>query len=186
MNGSTETPSRPLLRSRDLNWSGQTTAAAQFKANPTWATVLTGDGYTAYASSTATNRGTLSETSTTILGRIHTAQTRSPSIHPPEPRAVRCSRIRITTGWDESSPLKPHIKQDSETAYDGAGRSYQSRTVLDLESTKYSSGAFVYRDPQPQPTMSSMTGGDDSVLTYWSTACSMHSGNVSQNSIRSI
>ena len=50
----------------------------------------------------------------------------------------------------------------TEIAYDGAGRQYQSRTVLELESTKYSSGAFQYRAPTPDPTLSSMTGGQGS------------------------
>ncbi len=36
--------------------------------------------------------------------------------------------------------------------------------MLDLNSTKYSSGAFSYRDPAPDPTLSSMTGGDDKVV----------------------
>ncbi|MBX3436148.1 MAG: RHS repeat-associated core domain-containing protein, partial [Planctomycetaceae bacterium] len=52
----------------------------------------------------------------------------------------------------------------TELAYDGAGRQYQSRTVLQLESTKYSSGAFNYRDPKPHPARSSMSGGDDQVV----------------------
>lgn len=52
-----------------------------------------------------------------------------------------------------------------EYAYDAAGRQYQFRTVLQLESTKYSSGAFQYRAPTPDPSRTSMTGGDDLVVT---------------------
>src|SRR5690606_14149425 len=59
----------------DSDWQGQATAQAQFKAAPTWTTVLTGDGYTAYASTTATNRGTLSESAYDELGRTYRTNT---------------------------------------------------------------------------------------------------------------
>jgi RHS repeat-associated protein len=162
MNGSTETPIGPYPVT-DINWQGRTTAQAQFKTDPTWTTVLTGDGYTAYASSTATNRGTLSETMFDNLG--HSYRTNTFAINTSS--GAKGSSLQSDTYYDRLGRVvatQPAFQEGSETAYDGAGRSYQSRTVLDLESTKYSSGAFVYRDPQPQPTMSSMTGGDDSVL----------------------
>ena len=53
----------------------------------------------------------------------------------------------------------------TETAYDGVGRAYQHRQVLDLAATKYSSGQFQYRAPQPHPSQASMTGGDDKVMS---------------------
>ncbi|MEZ6049211.1 MAG: RHS repeat-associated core domain-containing protein [Planctomycetaceae bacterium] len=53
-----------------------------------------------------------------------------------------------------------------EFAFDGLGRMYQSRQVLALESTKYDgSGVYQYRAPVPDPDLSSMTGGDDKVLS---------------------
>jgi hypothetical protein len=177
MNGSTETAAGPYSVT-DVNWSGQTTAAAQFNSNPTWATVLTGDGYTAYASSTATNRGTLSETQYDDLGRAYRTNTFAIDTS----TGTKGSSLQSDTYYDRLGRVvasQPAYQAGSETAYDGAGRQYQSRTVLDLESTKYSSGAFVYRDPQPQPTMSSMTGGDDSVLTL-SHSVFDASGNVTE------
>ncbi|MEZ6032063.1 MAG: RHS repeat-associated core domain-containing protein [Planctomycetaceae bacterium] len=162
MNGSTETAVGPYSVT-DINWQGRTTATAQFKASPTWTTVLTGDGYTTYASSTATNRGTLSEVAYDNLGRTY--QTNTFAID--TSTGAKGSSLQSVTYFDRLGRVvasQPSYQAGSETAYDGAGRPYQSRSVLDLKSTKYSSGAFVYRDPKPQPTMSSMTGGDDSIL----------------------
>ncbi|MEZ6032037.1 MAG: RHS repeat-associated core domain-containing protein [Planctomycetaceae bacterium] len=163
MNGSTETPAGPYSVI-DIDWQGRSTAAAQFKANPTWATVLTGDGYTAYASSVATNRGALFHAAHDDLGRTY----RTNAFAIDTSTGAKGSSLQSDTYYDRLGRVvasQPAYQAGTETAYDGAGRQYQSRTVLDLESTKYSSGAFAYRDPQPKPTMSSMTGGDDSVLT---------------------
>src|SRR5690606_545085 len=57
-----------------------------------------------------------------------------------------------------------------EPAYDGAGRHYQARAVLILESTKYTSGAFNYRSPTPSASYGvgnegQMSGGDDGVVS---------------------
>ncbi|MEZ6032023.1 MAG: RHS repeat-associated core domain-containing protein [Planctomycetaceae bacterium] len=163
MNGSTETAVGPYSVT-DVNWSGQTTATAQFRANPTWATVLTGDGYTTYASSTASNRGMLSEITYDDTDRAYRTNTfaidastgAKGSSHQSDVYYDRLGRVVAS---------QPAYQAGSEIAYDGTGRSYHSRTVLDLETTKYVSGAYNYRDPQPQPMMSSMTGGDDNVLT---------------------
>jgi hypothetical protein len=68
----------------------------------------------------------------------------------------------------------------TECAYDGAGRKYQNRTVLELESTKFTSGKFNYRDPLPDPHWKAgtsgldtssvqsghMSGGDDKVVEF--------------------
>jgi hypothetical protein len=53
----------------DVNWQGQPTARGVYSAAPSWSSVLTGDGYTAFASGTATNRRALVETSFDDLGR---------------------------------------------------------------------------------------------------------------------
>lgn len=52
----------------------------------------------------------------------------------------------------------------AETAYDGVGRAYQTRTTLVLATTKYSSGKYQYRAPAPKPSLASMTSGDDLVI----------------------
>jgi RHS repeat-associated protein len=52
----------------------------------------------------------------------------------------------------------------TEFAYDGAGREYELRTVTTLQSTPYSSGAYQYCSPTPNPTLGSMSGGDNGVL----------------------
>jgi hypothetical protein len=58
----------------------------------------------------------------------------------------------------------PAYAAGNETAYDGAGRQYEKRTVIALQSTAYSSGAYQYCAPTPVPTLSSMSGGDAGVL----------------------
>ena len=163
MNGSSETPAGPYSVV-DINWQGRTTASSQFKANPTWATVLTGDGYTTYSSTTGTNRGTLAETSYDDLGRtyrtnVFAVDTSSGA----KGNSLQTDRYYDRLGRVVASQMD--YQAGSETAYDGTGRVYQSRDVLDLEPSTYSSGAYVYCDPQPHPTMSSMSGGDDGVLT---------------------
>ncbi|MFN8707534.1 MAG: RHS repeat domain-containing protein, partial [Planctomyces sp.] len=163
MNGSTETPAGPYSVT-DVNWRGAATASALFKANPTWTTVLMGDGYTAYASSTTASRGTLSTTMQDDLGRPY----RTNVFAIDTSTGAKGSSLQSDSYYDRLGRVlasQPAYQTGSETAFDGAGRVFQSRTVLDLKSTKYSSGAFVYRDPKPHPTMSSMTGGDDNVLT---------------------
>ena len=163
MSGSTETPTGPYVVD-DLGWNGRVTGSAQFKITPTWGTVLTGDGYTSYASSTATNRGTYLETAYDDLGRMY----RTSKFAIDDSSGVKGISLQTDRFYDRRGLVvatQPAYQAGSEFAYDSAGRTYQSRTVLDLESTKYSSGAFVYRDPQPHPTMSSMSGGDDGTLS---------------------
>src|SRR5690606_17774908 len=132
---------------------------------PTWSTVLTGDGYTAYASSTSTNRGSLTETSYDDLGRAY--QTKQFAIN--TSTGAKGSAVQTDTYRDRNGQVVASGQltggTSQEYGYDAAGRQYQSRTVLELESTKYSSGAFQYRAPTPHPTRTSMTGGDDKVLT---------------------
>ncbi|MFO0425215.1 MAG: RHS repeat domain-containing protein, partial [Planctomyces sp.] len=162
MNGSTETAAGPFSVD-DVNWNSQTTASALYKANPTWTTVLTGDGYTAYASTTSTNRGTLSETSYDDLGSSYRTNTFAID----SSTGAKGSSLRSDAYHDRLGRVvatQTAYQSGLERAYDGAGRTYQSRTVLELESTKYVSGAFAYRDPKPHPAISSMTAGDDGVV----------------------
>jgi RHS repeat-associated protein len=58
----------------------------------------------------------------------------------------------------------PAYAAGTETAYDGAGRQYETRTVIALQSTPYSSGVYQYCAPSPVPTLSSISGGDNGVL----------------------
>ena len=163
-NGSSETAAGPYTVI-DIDWRGLTTAQGLYKSTPTWSTVLTGDGYTDYATGTATNRGALTEMSYDDLGRNY--QTRQYAIN--TSTGAKGSAVQTDTYRDLNSQVVASGDAtggtSQEFAYDGAGRQYQSRTVLELESTKYSSGAFQYRAPTPHPTRSSMSGGDDDVLT---------------------
>jgi len=58
----------------DVDWKGRTTNTAQYSADPTWSSVLTSDGYPAYASSTSTNRVTESSLLYDNLNRAYQSQ----------------------------------------------------------------------------------------------------------------
>ena len=166
--GSTETAEGPFPVV-DIDWEGKSVAAAQYKTTvPTWSTVLTGDGYTAYAASTSTNRGSYSSTSYDDLGRPYQQKTYLVD----SSTGALGNALQADMYYDLGGQLVASAQvgtAGSETAYDALGRAYQTRKVLELESTKYSSGTFQYRDPQPNPGFSSsntsaMTGGDDKVI----------------------
>src|SRR5690606_15091519 len=71
----------------------------------------------------------------------------------------------------------------TEMAYDGAGRRYQTRTVTDVASTKYSGGKFKYRAPAPHPQISIMPGtGDDGLIAFTHTVFDTASNPVEQHS----
>jgi len=163
-NGSSETAAGPFTVF-DVDWRGLTTAQGLFTSAPTWSSVLTGDGYTAFASSTSTNRGALTETFYDDLGRAYKSQQFSINTS----TGAKGSAIQSDSYYDLNSQMAARGNAtggtSNEYGYDAAGRLYQSRTVLQLESTKYSSGAFQYRAPTPHPTRTSMTGGDDLIVT---------------------
>lgn len=177
-NGSSETAAGPYTVV-DVDWRGLTTAVGQFTSAPTWSTVLTGDGYTDYATGTSTNRGTLTETSYDDLGRVY--QTKQYAIN--TSTGAKGSAVQANSYYDLNGQVVAGGDAtggtSQELAYDAAGRQYQTRTVLELESTKYSSGAFQYRAPTPHPTHSSMTGGDDKVITLGHSVFDS-SGNVTE------
>ncbi|WP_339910566.1 RHS repeat-associated core domain-containing protein [Symmachiella dynata] len=148
----------------DANWLGQVISAAAYDTDVTWSTVLTGDGYSDYASSNSTNRRTLAKTYYDDLNRLY--RFRHYEIDATE--GTGSDYAQIDYYYDRSSRrvgVQPAHAAATETAYDGAGRAYQTRTVIDLESTKYSSGAFQYRAPVPKQVLSLMSGGDDLLLT---------------------
>jgi RHS repeat-associated protein len=157
-----ETPMGPYT-ANDVDWKGRATTTSQYGADPTWSSVLTGDGYSAFASSTSTNR--LTETSTLYdnLNRVY--QTQQYDIAPSS--GTGTNYLAQNSFYDRNDRLvasAPAYAAGRETAYDGAGRQYESRTVTALQSTPYSSGAYQYCAPQPIPTLNSISGGDAGVL----------------------
>jgi RHS repeat-associated protein len=162
VSGTTETPMGPYTVN-DVDWKGRTTTTAQYSADPTWSSVLSSDGYPAYASSTSTNR--LSEASTFFdnLSRIY--QTQQYDIVPSS--GTGTNYLAQNSFYDRNDRVvasAPAYAAGTERAYDGAGRPYESRTVTSLQSTSYSSGAYQYCAPTPNPALSSISGGDAGVL----------------------
>jgi len=147
----------------DVDWKGRTTTAAKYSVDPTWSSVLTGDGYSAYASSASTNR--LTETRTFYDNANRVYQTLSYDI---APTSGSGTNYQLQNSYHDRNghevATAPAYAAGTERAYDGAGRSYQIRTVIALQSTPYSSGAYQYCAPTPIPTLSSMSGGDAGVL----------------------
>ena len=106
--------------------------------------VLTGDGYPAYASSTSTNRLTENATLYDDLDRVY--QTQQYDISPSTGTGTNylVARTRTTIAMTALVASAPAYAAGTETAYDGAGRQYETRTVTALQSTPYSSGAYQY------------------------------------------
>ena len=152
---------------------------AQYDSDPTWSSVLTGDGYSAYASSTSANRLTQNNTLYDNLNRIYQTQLYDIA----QSSGSGSNYVSQMTYYDRNNrqiATAPGYAAGTEVAYDGAGRTYQTRTVLALQSTSYSSGAYQYCVPTPIPTLSSMSGGDGGVL--WLTHQTLDAnGNVLQS-----
>jgi RHS repeat-associated protein len=162
VSGTTETPMGPYTVG-DVDWKGRATTTAQYSADPTWSGVLTGDGYTAYASSTSTNRLTETIAAYDNLNRVY--RTQQFDIAPST--GTGTNYLAQNAFYDRNDRVVasgPAYAAGTEAAYDGAGRQYESRTVIALQSTPYSSGAYQYCAPTPNPTLSSMSGGDAGVL----------------------
>jgi len=165
---STETDIGPFTV-MDVDWMGRTKATALYDAAPTWATVLTGDGYTDYASGTTTDRRSLSKTLYDDQGRVY--QTEQYEVA--ESNGAAGNKFVSDNFYDREWRLVGTRQQNGagrEMAYDGAGRQYESRLVTDLETTKYTSGAFNYRDPLPKPDIANLSGGNDGVIELSHTA----------------
>jgi RHS repeat-associated protein len=160
--GTTETPIGPFTVN-DVDTAGRVISTATYTADPTWSTVLNGDGYTAYASTTATSRASQVNTLYDDLGRMY--QTQTYDIAPSTGSGSHY--LAMNTYYDRNGRLvanAPAFGAGTETAYDGSGRAYQTRTVVALQATPYSSGLFQYCAPVPNPSLSSMAGGDNGVL----------------------
>jgi RHS repeat-associated protein len=161
VSGSTETPIGPYTVN-DVDWKGRTTTTAQYSADPTWSSVLTGDGYPAYASSTSTNRLTQNATLYDDLGRVY--QLQQYDIAPAS--GTGTNYLAQNAYYDRNDRVlasAPAYAAGTEIAYDGAGRRYETRTVIALQAA-YSSGVYRYCAPTPSPTLSSMSGGSNGVL----------------------
>ena len=163
---------------QDVDWQGRVTATAQFIDDDNfgsgWSTVMGDDDYAADDSESVidTNRRSLAMTLYDDLGRVY--QVRKYFVGKGTSTAGGLSKGYLKTDYyyDRNGRRVascPGYSAATEMAYDGAGRQYMTRTVLELESTKYSSGAFQYRDPLPKPGLSNMSGGDDKVIemTHW-------------------
>ncbi|MFO0911688.1 MAG: RHS repeat-associated core domain-containing protein [Pirellulales bacterium] len=146
----------------DVDWMGRSVATARYITAPTWTTVIGDDDY---AATIATNRRTLDKSFYDELGRVY--RTEFYKISAADGSTVGC--IQTNNYYNRNGQLvatQQAYGAAREMAYDGLGRQYTTRTVIDLEATKYVSGAFAYRDPQPNSALASMTGGDDQMLEF--------------------
>ena len=155
---------------QDIDWLGRTTATATYSSEPaTWPTgygdyVIYSSGGSEYQPKTSGHHD-VSVNKYDPLGRVYQ------SLRYPGSEATKhfvSNRYYDRRGNVVASEQVHGVA--TEMAYDGGGRQYQSRRVLTLESTKYSSGEFNYRAPTPDPgygvgNESALSGGDDSVVT---------------------
>jgi RHS repeat-associated protein len=162
VSGTTETPVGPYTVN-DVDWKGRGTTTAQYSSDPTWSSVLSSDGYVAYASSTSTSR--LTETSMLYDNLNRSYQSQQYDIAPSTGTGTNYRAQNFF--YDRNNRLvasaRPYAA-GTEMAYDGAGRAYQTRVVISLQSTPYVSGSYQYCAPTPIPTLSVMSGGSSGIL----------------------
>lgn len=157
-------------RVQDIDWMGRTTASASYATEPTtWPDDYS--DYVIYSSGGSADQPKTSGHYNVSVRKYDDLERVFQTLRYPGTEATKhfvsnsfFDRRGNLVAWEQENGMA------SETAYDGAGRRYQSRTVITLESTKYTSGEFNYRSPTPDPgygvgSESSLTGGDDSVLT---------------------
>ncbi len=162
MNGSTLTSTGPYTV-KDVDWKGRAIATSQYSSDPTWSSVLSSGNYTAYASTTSTNRLTETAALYDNLNRVY--QIQEYGISPSSGSGA--NYLAQNLFYDRNDRLVASASAyaaGTETAYDGAGRQYETRTAIALQSTSYSFGAYQYCAPTPVPTLSSMSGGSNGVL----------------------
>ena len=162
VSGSTETPIGPYTV-RDVDWNGRTTTTAQYSADPTWSSVLTGDGYASYASSTSTNRLTNVATLYDTLGRVY--QVQDYDISPSTGSGSKY--VPVNSYYDRNGRQVascPAYAAGTETAYDGAGTAVSDTTCECAASVFLLFRRYQYCAPTPTPTLGSMSGGDGGVL----------------------
>jgi hypothetical protein len=156
-----EPPAAPYTVN-DVDFEGRAITTAKFTSDPTWSSVLTTHNY---ASTTSTNRGTLSTTAYDSMDRVY--QTSVWAIN--SSTGAEDDAILTNTYYDRSSNRVASVtsgQASMEYAYDGANRQYQTRTLTALNATLYNgtTGAFQYQAPVPSPVFSSMSGGNAGVL----------------------
>ncbi|MCG8509314.1 MAG: hypothetical protein MI741_08805, partial [Rhodospirillales bacterium] len=162
--GTTEASESPYLV-QDVDNLGRVTAVASYDKAPTsWSTV-TGDAD--YAATILTHnsgyRRSLSQTYYDNAGFVYQTEAYEvTSTSGAKGNAIITESYRDRNGRVVATESSGGGA--AEFAYDGVGRLYQTRALTELETTKYASGAFAYRDPVPDPALSSMTGGDDKVI----------------------
>jgi len=147
---------------RDVDNMGRVMAVAQYQDNVTWSTVIDDDDFAATVASdagTSAERGSLSKTYYDNVGRVFRVETYSVAAD----TGVAGDKLVSDYYFDRNSRLVASYSPAQgglEYAYDGTGRQVETRVAADLATTKYSSGVFQYRNPQP----GAADGGDDGVL----------------------
>ncbi|MCX5647512.1 MAG: hypothetical protein NTX40_00200 [Planctomycetota bacterium] len=168
---------------QDVDNLGRTVAVAQF-SNTTnfgsgWSNVLGDDDYAQNA--TDDKRASLATTAYDEMGRVYQTRVHNVAYGPGD-------YVKADQYYDLNSRLVASTSPGqgaAEYAYDGAGRQTESRSLKELETTKYASGEFQYRDPQPGAT----SGGDDGVIqltrtTYDSTGNPTKSLTLAANHVK--
>ena len=159
-NGSSDTEIGPFTV-QDVDWKGRQTAVARYTTEPNWASSVIDDDD--YAATTSTSRVKYHETSYDDLGRVY--RTKEYAVA----SGTAGNAIQNDYYYDFNGRVvasQPKYSAGTEYAYDGIGRRYQTRILIDLAATKYSSGAFQYRAPTPKTTVTSMSGGDEDVIAF--------------------
>ena len=124
--------------------------SASYEAQPTWTRVMTADSYIP----TSVGRFNMTQTKYDNLGRVY-RMLRFPGSETTKHFEVNYYYDRRGNRVCSGDRHSAH----TEMAYDGVGRQYQTRTVLDVkdyESPYETSGAFKYNAPQPHPNFSAV------------------------------
>ncbi|MFV1965072.1 MAG: RHS repeat-associated core domain-containing protein [Pirellulaceae bacterium] len=149
---------------RDIDWQGRIIDEARYTSTISdFSSVVADEDYVA---TTSSGRNNWTKTSYDDQGRVYRVE------RYPGTEAVKY--FEKNNYYDRNGQLVATGDLNAahtEYAYDGVGRRYQIRTVLELESTKFSGGKFQYRAPVPDPEWASnntdeMTGGDDKVVQF--------------------
>ncbi len=144
---------------QDVDFRGKVVATAQFISEPNWEAVLAADTYAGNTDGAVAGRRTLTKTCYDQAGRAYRTET-----YAVDSNGAAGDKVVADTFYDRNSRVVAAYspgKGGTEEAFDGAGRKIETRTVTELETTKYDaqSGAFNYRDPKP-----GAEGGDESVI----------------------
>ena len=161
-------PEAPPYTVRDVDNMGRLVAVARYVSEPTWSNgtdgVIEDDDYAADPSN-KTGRRSLAETHYDSMGRVY--RTKTYAVQQDGDPGDLDEKIVADNYYDRNSRLVGRYspaRGGLEYAYDGAGRRTEVRLVTDLESPKYSSGAFCYRNPKPGDTSGDDDDGDDGVI----------------------